>query len=77
MELFSLTGNGNTDLAEARGVDAIYGQLPGGERVLEVGQRLLEEGDEAGLGRGVELPLQPRGEHLRLHPAVYQTLGQI
>ena len=54
--------------------DALDGELPGGEAVLEVGQRLLEEGDEAGLRRGVQLPLQPRGEHLGLHPPVYQTL---
>ena len=42
--------------------------------MLEVGQGLLEEGDETGLRRGVELLLQPRGEHLRLHPALNKTL---
>ena len=62
------------DLAEVGRVDALDGELPGGEAVLEVGQRLLEEGDEAGLRRGVQLPLQPRREHLGLHPPVYQTL---
>ena len=45
--------------------------------MLEVGQRLLEEGDEAGLRRGVQLPLQPCGEHLGLHPPVYQTLQEV
>ena len=42
--------------------------------MLEVGQRLLEEGDEAGLRRGVQLPLQPRGEHLGLDTVLDQTL---
>ena len=59
------------------GVDAIYGQLPRGERGLEVWKSILEEVNEVGLGRGVELPLQPRGEHLRLQPAVNQTLNMI
>ena len=54
--------------------DALDGELPGGEAVLEVGQRLLEEGDEAGLRRGVQLPLQPRGEHLGLDTVLDQTL---
>ena len=57
--------------------DALDGELPGGEAVLEVGQRLLEEGDEARLRRGVELLLQPRGEDLRLHPALNKTLTMI
>ena len=56
-------------------MDAIYGQLPGGEGVLEKGKRLLEEGDEAEAEAVVfQLPLQPHGEDLWLHLAIDQKL---
>ena len=66
-----------THLVHPGRCDPLYGQLPAGQTVLEVGQRLLEEGDEARLRRGVELLLQPRGEDLRLHPALNKTLTMI
>jgi hypothetical protein len=62
-------------LAERGGAHALYGELAGGEGVLEVGQALLQEGDKARLGGGVQLFLQPGGEVFRLHPPVYQPLG--
>ena len=43
------------DLTEAGSRDALYGELSAGQAVLEVGQRLLQEGDKAGLGGGVKL----------------------
>jgi hypothetical protein len=42
-------------LAERGGAHALYGELAGGEGVLEVGQALLQEGDKARLGGGVQL----------------------
>jgi hypothetical protein len=62
-------------LAQRGGAHALYGELAGGEGVLEVGQALLQEGDKARLGGGVQLFLQPGGEVFRLHPAIYQPLG--
>ena len=44
--------------------------------MLEVRQALLEEGDQAGLGRGVELLLEASREVLRLHPSVNKALGK-
>ena len=38
-----------THLVHPGRCDPLYGQLPAGQAVLEVGQRLLEEGDEARL----------------------------
>ena len=42
-------------LAHAGGRHSFYGELSAGEAVLQVGQGLLEEGDQAGLGGGVKL----------------------
>ena len=44
--------------------------------MLEVRPALLEEGDQAGLGRGVELLLESSREVLRLHPSVNKALGK-